>query len=143
MASNLLHEERGGQFIHIPPLRDRLEDIPLLAKSFTEEIGADEAGLQPVIVRTLIRHNWPGNLAELRKAVNWMMVTKEGQCSEAELVSYLGGGQTAPEDRSISQRDRVVQALLLNNLNRTKTAEHLGVTRKTLYNQIKKYNIIT
>lgn len=140
---NSLLKVHDGQLVRVPPLRDRLEDIPLLAKSFTAEIGADEASLPPVIIRTLIRHNWPGNLAELQRVVNWMIVTKEGNCSDAELVAYLGGGQTAPEGKSISQRDRIVQALLLNNLNRTKTAEHLGVTRKTLYNQIKKYNIIT
>ncbi|WP_371229294.1 phosphoenolpyruvate hydrolase family protein [Roseovarius sp. 2305UL8-3] len=140
---NALLKENDNQLVEIPPLRDRLEDIPLLAKSFTAEIGADEADLQPDIVRMLIRHNWPGNLAELQKAVTWMMIAKNGNCSEPELVSYLGGGETVTEGKRISQRDRIVQALLLNNLNRTKTAEHLGVTRKTLYNQIKKYNIIT
>lgn len=143
MPSKSFLKETDTHLIQVPPLRDRLEDIPLLAKSFAAEIGADEAGLRPVIVRTLIRHNWPGNLFELRNAVNWMIVKREGNCSEAELVSYLGGSQTATQGKRISQRDRVVQALLLNNLNRTKTAEHLGVTRKTLYNQIKKYNIIT
>lgn len=142
-APNMVQNRGEGRLIHIPPLRDRLEDIPLLAKSLTKEIGADEACLRPVIVRTLIRHNWPGNLAELRKAVNWMMVSREGNCSEGDLVSYLGGDQTLPKDKSISQRDRIVQALLLNDLNRTKTAEQLGITRKTLYNQIKKHNIIT
>jgi predicted TIM-barrel enzyme len=135
--------EKDCQVVHVPRLRDRIEDIPLLAKSFAAEMGADASELQPALLRTLIRHNWPGNLAELEKTISWLMKERRGICSEAEMISYLGGGQTSADRPNISQRDRVIQALLLNNLNRTKTAEHLGVTRKTLYNQIKKYNILT
>ncbi len=138
-----LVNDSKNQVIHVPPLRDRIEDIPLLVKSFATEIGTDASELPSAIVPTLIRHNWPGNLAELERTVAWLMTDRKGTCSEAELISYLGGGQTSTENTSISQRDRIIQALLLNNLNRTKTAEHLGVTRKTLYNQIKKYNILT
>lgn len=129
--------------VQIPPLRDRIEDIPLLVKGFTAEFKEESGEFSPSIIRTLIRHNWPGNLAELRKTVGWLIEGKKEQCSEDDLISYLRDSVAEAGPASISQRDRIIQALLLNNLNRTKTADHLGVTRKTLYNQIKKFKILT
>ena len=129
--------------IIVPPLRDRIEDIPLLAKDMASEFDRGTSGIPISIVRTLIRHNWPGNLDELKLAVEWLVKDRKMGASEADLIAYLGGGNPLAGRAAISQRDRIVQALLLNNLNRTKTAEHLGITRKTLYNQIKKYNILS
>ncbi len=128
--------------ILIPPLRDRTEDIPLLAKGFALEFDERASELPVSIVRTLIRHSWPGNLAELREAVRWLIKEKKMRLSISDLITYLSEENPVTGPATISQRDRIVQALLLNNLNRTKTAEHLGVTRKTLYNQIKKYKIL-
>ena len=128
--------------ILIPPLRDRTEDIPLLAKGFALEFDERASELPVSIVRTLIRHSWPGNLAELREAVRWLIEDKKMRLSISDLITYLSEENSLTGPATISQRDRIVQALLLNNLNRTKTAEHLGVTRKTLYNQIKKYKIL-
>ena len=129
--------------IQVPPLRDRIEDIALLVKVFMSEFTNTINDLAPPILRALIRHNWPGNLAELRETVSWLVKNDYMTINEAELIAFLGQNIPAVSYTKISQRDRIVQALLLNNLNRTKTAEQLGITRKTLYNQIKKYKILT
>lgn len=132
-----------NEAIQVPPLRDRIEDIALLVKAFMSEFTDILHDLSPPILRTLIRHNWPGNLAELRETVRWLVENNNTTGNEAELIAFLGDKVPAVGAAKISQRDRIVQALLLNNLNRTKTAEQLGITRKTLYNQIKKYRILT
>jgi DNA-binding NtrC family response regulator len=129
--------------IEVPPLRDRIEDIPMLVKNMISEMTDSPKELPPSIIRILVRHNWPGNLKELQQAVKWLVEQKDASFSDSKLIRHLGAGTRTVGSMTISQRDRVVQALLLNNLSRTKTAEYLGITRKTLYNQIKKYNILT
>ncbi len=129
--------------IEVPPLRDRIEDIPMLVKNMISEMTDAPKELPPSIIRILVRHNWPGNLKELRQAVKWLVEQKDASFSDSKLIRHLGAGTRTVGSMTISQRDRVVQALLLNNLSRTKTAEYLGITRKTLYNQIKKHNILT
>jgi len=129
--------------IEVPPLRDRIEDIPMLVKNMISEMTDEPRELPPSIIRILIRHNWPGNLNELRQAVKWLVEEKDNSFNQSRLIEHLGAGMRTLGSMKISQRDRVVKALLLNNLSRTKTAEYLGITRKTLYNQIKKYDILT
>ena len=129
--------------IEVPPLRDRIEDIPMLVKNMISEMTDEPRELPPSIIRILIRHNWPGNLNELRQAVKWLVEEKDNSFNQSRLIEHLGAGTGTLGSMKISQRDRVVKALLLNNLSRTKTAEYLGITRKTLYNQIKKYDILT
>jgi predicted TIM-barrel enzyme/DNA-binding NtrC family response regulator len=142
LARNLLVIVRK-RAIEVPPLRDRIEDIPVLVKNMISELTEGPQELSPSIARILVRHNWPGNLKELRRVVKWLVEQNDMSISDTQLIRYLGAGPPAAGSMTISQRDRVVQALLLNNLNRTKTADYLGITRKTLYNQIKKYNILT
>jgi transcriptional regulator of acetoin/glycerol metabolism len=115
----------------------------MLVKNMISEMTDSPKELPPSIIRILVRHNWPGNLKELQQAVKWLVEQKDASFSDSKLIRHLGAGTRTVGSMTISQRDRVVQALLLNNLSRTKTAEYLGITRKTLYNQIKKYNILT
>jgi len=129
--------------IEVPPLRDRIEDIPMLVKNMISEMTDEPRELPPSIIRILIRHNWPGNLNELRQAVKWLVEEKDTSFNQSRLIEHLGADTRTVGSMKISQRDRVVKALLLNNLSRTKTAEYLGITRKTLYNRIKKYDILT
>ena len=140
---NGLSNSINAPIIRIPPLRERLEDIPSLVKGLMRDFAGEPGDLSPSIIQILVRHNWPGNLAELKKTVRWLTTQNTGMPSETDLISYLGDTFAEAKFTSISQRNRIIQALLLNNLNRTKTAKHLGVTRRTLYNQIKKYTILT
>lgn len=128
--------------LSLPPLRDRAEDIPDLARRFATDQGADGARLPGNLMRTLMRHDWPGNLPELRETIGWILQDRRLAVTEAALIAYLGKQpQTDGRFSEVSQKERIVRALLLNNLNRSRTADFLGVTRKTLYNQIKRYNI--
>lgn len=129
--------------IAVPPLRDRIEDIPFLVRQITADMAMQSDDLAPSLMRTLIRHNWPDNIGELRRALEWLF-QQPSRPTEAQLASHLSASHPAEQGaKAISQRDRIIQALLLNNLNRSQTAAHLGITRKTLYNQIKKYNILS
>lgn len=133
-----------GREVSVPPLRDRIEDIPELARKSVEGLGVDGERLTTPIIRTLVRHGWPGNLKELDAVIRWLVKDRNFRVSETELIAHLGSHQQAASGlSSISRRDRIIQALLLNNLNRTRTAEYLGVSRKTLYNQIRKYDILS
>ena len=133
-----------GREVRVPPLRDRIEDIPELARKSAEGLGVDGERLTTPIIRTLVRHGWPGNLKELDAVIRWLVKDRKFRVSETELIAHLGNHQQATGGlSSISRRDRIIQALLLNNLNRTRTAEYLGVSRKTLYNQIKKHDILS
>ena len=133
-----------GCEISVPPLRDRIEDIPMLARQSAEGLGVDGDRLTTPIIRTLVRHSWPGNLQELDAVMRWLVEDRKLCVGESELITRLGSAQQAVTGLpSISRRDRIIQALLLNNLNRTRTAEYLGVSRKTLYNQIKQFDILS
>jgi predicted TIM-barrel enzyme/DNA-binding NtrC family response regulator len=130
--------------IPVPPLRDRIEDIPLLVRNYAAEFGVAAEQFQTPIMRTLLRHNWPGNLSEFRLAIRWLVEGRNLNASEEELIAHIGYNQKSTvHSAAISQRDRIVQALLLNNLSRSKTADYLGISRKTLYNQIKKFEILS
>ena len=143
MTDSLSAAVRGCQ-INVPPLRDRIEDIPMLARQSAEGMGADGERLTIPVIRTLVRHSWPGNLKELDAVMRWLAEEKDFRAREQELVTLLGSHQQAANRLStISRRDRIIQALLLNNLNRTRTAEYLGISRKTLYNQIRKFDILS
>lgn len=138
-----LSDALAGHEISVPPLRDRIEDIPLLAQQYAAKFGVKNEDFPSLVIRTLVRHNWPGNLKEFEAAIGWLAGDKALSASEDELIAHIGGNQTTiVNNGTISRRDRIIQALLLNNLSRTKTAEYLGISRKTLYNQIRKHDIL-
>ncbi len=128
--------------VQVPPLRDRPEDIPSLARRIVQDLDSENTRLSGAMIRTLMRHTWPGNLNELRSVIDWI-VGRKFACSEAELITRVGQSEIDSRSGPISQRDRITKALLLNNLNRSRTADFLGISRKTLYNQIVKYRLLS
>ena len=137
--------------IHIPPLRERLEDIPLLAKGFVErlshELGKNIVDISEGALKKLMEHAWSGNVRELENAIERAMVTcKERVLSENDF-QFLNGvkkenGWSAP----VMTLDEIEQKVIIAALKRTdgnvkEAASQLGIDRSTLYDKIKHYNI--
>jgi len=139
--------------IHIPPLRERREDIPLLAKSFIErlshELGKEIDDITESGLKLLIDYNWAGNVRELENAVERAMVTCKNKVLTDEDFSFLelNGSRSNPWDVPDSMtlddiEKRVIEATIRCTQGNVKEAATiLGIDRSTLYEKIKKYEI--
>ncbi len=139
--------------IHLPPLRERPEDIPLLARSFLErlshELGKEAEDLSEGALKALLGHRWPGNVRELENAVERALVTAKGRILTEEDFAFLrpvseaAPGWTVPTHLPLADVERTVIAATLrrNEGNVKETAAVLGIDRSTLYDKLKKYAI--
>lgn len=140
--------------LEIPPLRDRLEDIPLLAKHFLAEAARryrkSFRGLDSAALDLLLRYRWPGNVRQLQHLVEEAVVLHEGERLEAPMLAdelSRPGRQVAPP-RVWSPEDLVEKAELEEALGTAgshpeQAAEALGISRATIYRRIKKYGLGT
>ena len=139
--------------IHVPPLRERKEDIPILAaaflKEFTEENSRNIEGIDQKAINILYNYNWPGNIRELRNTIESSVVLCKGHViTEEDLPPTIRSGL---EQNSIklsigtsladAEKEIIRSTLLRNNGNKSKTADILGIGRKTLHRKIQEYNI--
>jgi DNA-binding NtrC family response regulator len=146
--------------IEVPPLRDRGDDLELLARHFASEIGQElrgrEAQLSPEAIDALKQHNWPGNVRELENAIERACILSDtlilqpsdlglgpsaGRESESLGQLDLSGTLSEAAHRALRvvERKKILHALEANLGNKSKTAEDLGVSYKTLLNKIKDY----
>ena len=134
--------------IHIPPLRDRKEDIPLLVNHFLDtfniEMGKSIAGMSEAALRLLMEYDWPGNARELRNVIERaMVVTKGKMIAETDLLLPTRGENGESRGKSLEEveREHIRRILLENRWNIIRSAQQLGIDRVTLYNKIKKYQM--
>jgi two-component system response regulator HydG len=145
--------------LDIPPLRERTEDIPLLARHFLEMFvkknRKEIKGFTPVAMDRLIRYDWPGNVRELMNAVERAVVLARADYlddTDFTIMQNLSGqsDEALPvfveKDNNISL-DQVEKAAILRTLksvtgNKSEAARRLGITRKTLHKKLKKYGVI-
>jgi DNA-binding NtrC family response regulator len=139
--------------IRIPPLRERREDIPLLAHHFAErlshELGKDVSEAGEGALRLLIDHNWPGNVRELENAVERAMVTCRGPVLTERDFGFLAQtaapatGWAVPAGMTIEDMEKVLITATIQRTqgNIKEAASVLGIDRSTLYEKIKKYEI--
>jgi len=137
--------------IAIPPLRERREDIPALARRFLERQvalhGKPILGFSPEAMDLLMRHTWPGNIRELENAVEHACVLcRHNQIQASELPSTFGGAlagpgrpqESAPSRDIRSQELAMIQAALeRHGGNRTAAARELGIHTTTLWRKLK------
>ncbi len=134
--------------IHVPPLRQRKEDIPLLVSAFIEkyclEMNREEAKIAPSALKLLMDYDWPGNVRELENIIERALVIGQGQKIEADDLPF-SRRDVAPAElpRSLKKMEKVHIGRILKetNWNISKAARELDIDRQTLYNKIDKYGI--
>jgi len=134
--------------IRIPPLRERTDDIPLLAQHFVErfshELNKDISGLSDGALKVIMDHAWPGNVRELENAVERAMVTcRNHELTEADFAFLVRPGvrQTVTFNLQDMEKATIIAAIERAGGNIKETASMLGIDRSTLYEKIKKYEI--
>jgi len=134
--------------ITIPPLRERKDDIPLLARHFVRKYSAlmnkAEKPISESAMNALRSHAWPGNVRELENAIERAMVVAQGPAVMPEDLPMLRAArETAASGGTLADIEREHIRVILNELNWniTKSAERLGIDRATLYNKIEKYGL--
>ena len=143
--------------INVPPLRDRTDDIPLLAQRFlnkyTDENNKLIKGFTPMAMDALTKYNWPGNVRELENVIERAIILCMGQyISEKDLPpnilkdyepedsiqSQLSGGSKSLDD---IEKIALIETLKQTKGNKTEAAKILSITRTTLRNKLKKHNL--
>jgi PAS domain S-box-containing protein len=157
---NLLQEVNAERFrsdlyyrlnvvsIHLPPLRERKEDIPLLVQHFVEKYSQCEGktirGISADDMPLLINFEWPGNIRQLENAIRHAVILAPGSViNKSHMPQFLmeGSGETAIHSLAESERRLVLQVLRECNWNKHAAARRLRVSRSTLYSKIRRYGI--
>jgi two-component system nitrogen regulation response regulator NtrX len=143
--------------IFVPPLRDRDEDIPLLAEHFMAELareyGRRPKRLDPGAASGLRSYRWPGNVRELRNVIERLMIMVPGDTISPSDLAFLEGA-SLPRDAAAAppteplhdardrfERDYILRALSAHNGNISRTADALGVERSNLYRKMRAFGI--
>ncbi len=146
--------------VHLPPLRERVEDIPVLARHFLDTLNLRFhkrfGGFAPDAMRRLVEHLWPGNIRELKNAVERVVLLEDGSSIESSMLDFLRPAleATRPEPVSVSQPpdraslrwddlelDTLLRALEQCHGNQSEAARRLGVSRDTVRHRINKFGI--
>lgn len=137
--------------IHLPSLRQRKDDIPLLVEYFLEilnvEVGKNVIGVTSDTMQVLMDYSWPGNVKELENSIQHAFLLAEGEEVKRELLpsrilhevlKEKNEGVTSFEE---NEKRFLMKILQENNWNKLKVAKQLNVSRSTLYSKLNKYNL--
>ncbi len=156
--------------IHLPPLRKRAEDIPLLVSTFIRRMrsrtGKNIARLTPAAMERFMEYHWPGNVRELKSALEFAFVLAEGDVIDLDQLPpkiavpatppastvRLPLNARSPEESGktgtvlsntgdLSEKEALIEALKKTNGNQSQAARMLGINRVTVWNRMKKYGI--
>jgi len=159
---NLMEEIRKGTFredlyyrlnvipILVPPLRERMDDIPLLAshflQKFCQEKGKNVTSISQEVMEVLLAHSWPGNVRELENVIEYaIIIAKQEKILLKDLPRYLLQ-QPLPTKQVFSLQDHeknlILKTLEETNWNKHQTAKRLKINRSTLYGKMKRFGLI-
>ena len=144
--------------IHVPPLRERLEDLPKLVEhivgQFRQKWGRSVAGATNGALALLCNHDWPGNVRELRNILEsafWLSTSGQINTSDLPLLHRVRSAPTPmarktkstalPSWQKSSERDDLVRILTATNWNKSQTAELMKLSRMTVYRKINQYGL--
>ncbi len=158
---NLMEEIRKGTFredlyyrlnvipILVPPLRERMDDIPLLAshflQKFCQEKGKNVTSISQEVMEVLLAHSWPGNVRELENVIEYaIIIAKQENILLKDLPQYLLQ-QPLPTKQAFSLEDHeknlIIKTLEETNWNKHQTAKRLKINRSTLYGKMKRFGL--
>jgi DNA-binding NtrC family response regulator len=139
--------------IHLPPLRERKDDIPLLiaafVKEFARENGKPIEGIEPKARMLLYAYPWPGNVRELRNCIESAVVMSKSNIITVDDLPPHIHGEAAEDLLRVSagaslaevEKEAIRATLALHNGNKTRAAEVLGIGRKTLHRKLQEYGL--
>jgi DNA-binding NtrC family response regulator len=137
--------------ITLPPLRDRMEDLPALANHFLKNTNAK--GILRNALAQMMEYNWPGNIRELQNAVERASIICDGFIEIKNLPANIlatttrntsSDSYSLPEKGIVLdefEKDLILQALQMSNGNKSKAAELIGITRRRLYSMMERFDI--
>ncbi|MGD9365991.1 MAG: sigma-54 dependent transcriptional regulator [Desulfobacteraceae bacterium] len=143
--------------VYLPPLRERREDIPLMAEHFLQETGHDKR-ISSAAIQMLMSYDWPGNVRELKNAINSAALMAGPIIEPVHLPSYItqswrqsptpaASQQPHPDSRSLDQhlqeieKRMIIQALTQSRGIQKQAATLLGIKERSLWHRLKKYEI--
>jgi DNA-binding NtrC family response regulator len=158
---NLMEEIKKGTFredlyyrlnvipIFVPPLRERRDDILLLASHFLQKFSKERekevTSFSPEVIEIFLAHPWPGNVRELENVIEHaIIVAKRDKILPKDLPQYLvleSPGTRCPVTLEDHERNLIRRALEESNWNKHQAANRLNITRSTLYGKIKRYGL--
>ena len=134
--------------IHVPPLRERKEDIPLLVETFIRryclEMNKEEVKIAPTALKLLLDYDWPGNVRELENVIERALVIGQGKEIAADDLPFSRkelGPEKFPKSLKIMEQMHIERILEETDWNISRAARELDIDRQTLYNKIEKYKI--
>ncbi len=133
-------------FIKVPPLRERAEDIPIIAFHYLKKISIVNnkkiTSISPKAIEIIRNYRWPGNVRQLINALEHCAVTCKGNTIEAsDLPDYMFDEKKVETPETYTERERLLSALSQYKGNKTLTAKHLGISRVTLWKRLKELGI--
>lgn len=143
---DLWYRLRGATIV-VPPLKERVEDIPPLVAHFLQNLStqSDHVHMTAAAIRRLQEYAWPGNIRELRQIVSCLLIDAKGPTiSEADveriLTGFIPSSMPTTQDKR-REHDRLIAVLQEHDWRVSTTAKALGINRSTLYRYIKKLGI--
>jgi len=157
---DLFQEAEAGRFrsdlyyrlnvvtLHLPPLCDRKEDIPLLCKHFLEiyslKEGKEIHSFSPSAMQILMDHEWPGNVRQLENAISYAVILTQGNVIELRhLPQFLKLSASEPSSTSLADNEQrlILGVLQESKWNKHEAARRLEISRSTLYSKIRRYGL--
>lgn len=140
--------------INLPPLRDRLEDLPVLTEALIKQLNAKHGkeikGVNDKILKIFSRHNWPGNVRELRNVLERSLILCERDYIEDRHLPPLEQREVPQSSNAVAipvgttveeaEKRLIHKTLEFTNNNKTRAAEILGISLKTLHNKLNLYD---
>lgn len=133
--------------IEVPPLRERKEDIPLLVEHFIHKynkiLNKKVEEISPQAMELLLNYDYPGNIRELENILERSMIMAKNNIMDETYFAFINKENFSEKKGTLKEveKELIIKYLIQNKSNRTKTAELLGISRRSLQNKIKEYQI--